>query len=165
MTVETFTETKTVIASSTTNIHPNIKSIYASFPAKVPLSGLDCFHYPSEVLIHWLFRSPPAATNAVIDKLKATLAEALEFYPLLTGTVCGHKSGDLYIAMDEQSRSGIPFIFEKRITPYDGDSDTMQPRKFTHLLGPGSITFIVKVVQVYNEKERLHVTASPFVYR
>lgn len=82
----------------------------------------------------------------MIDKLKASLAEALELYPTVAGLVTVDDKGDAYIATTDVP--GTPFLIEKRDTPFDGkDSEDLSPRT-EQILAPGSSSFAVKITEV-----------------
>ncbi|KAI9266786.1 transferase family-domain-containing protein [Phascolomyces articulosus] len=112
----------TIDTTITTDIiHPTKKHNVSLYPqSKIPLHGLDVFTLPVGFSIFWFFDSPvnPITHKDVIDKLKCSLAEALELYPPVTGTVHCNKDDDWYIALDEPNRPGTPFHFEIKNTPY-----------------------------------------------
>jgi hypothetical protein len=83
----------------------------------------------------------------VIDKLKSSLAEALELYPPVAGTVIAKENGEVYIAMDAENILGAPFLVDIKDTPYTGDREDLSPR-LDVLLPPLSSTLAVKVTQV-----------------
>ncbi|KAF9119895.1 hypothetical protein BGW39_011843, partial [Mortierella sp. 14UC] len=88
-------------------------------------------------------------TLKVIEKLKASLAEALELYPPMTGTLKISEDGkeEVYIALDEESVRGTPFLVEFRDVPYEkGEEEGLSPR--TEMLIPHSASILaVKVTQ------------------
>lgn len=123
-------------------------------PSKIDLHGLDGFGSPIQILNHRFYRIPPSSVCAVIAKLRLTLAEVLELYPPVTGKVVASEK-ELFIALDKQE--GIPFLVEKKDTPYAGDSEELSPRPGL-LLPPDSPILAVKVTVVSHKRAR----ASPF---
>lgn len=93
-------------------------------------------------------------TTNIIDKLKSSLAEALELYPPVTGIVRANEQGELYIDLDAKTSPGTPFLVEIRDTPYVGDNEDLSPRPL--MLPPLSSTLAVKITQVV-KTERLFV--------
>ncbi len=120
-------------------------------PSTIALHGMDLIGAPIDIHNHRFFHSPPShlisTTTDVIDKLKSSLAEALELYPPVAGTVRANEKGELYIDMDAENRLGTPFLVEMKDTPYAGDTEDLSPRLFM-LLPPSSSTLAVKVTQV-----------------
>ncbi|KAI9499139.1 transferase [Zychaea mexicana] len=133
--------------TTTTIIHASDKHNRQPLPSRIFLSGLDCYNFPSEICVQWLFHSAPESIQDAVFRLKSALSEALELYPPMTGTICKDANDDLYISLENRNRPGTPFIFEIKDTPYDNDASALQPRDFRVLLPVGSNTFIVKVVQ------------------
>jgi hypothetical protein len=120
-------------------------------PSTIALHGMDLIGAPMDIHNHRFFHRPPShlisTTTDVIDKLKSSLAEALELYPPVAGTVRANEKGELYIDMDAENRLGTPFLVEMKDTPYAGDTEDLSPRLFM-LLPPSSSTLAVKVTQV-----------------
>ncbi len=143
MATQTSTQTSKVVPTSKYNRPPP--------PSKIPLHGLDRLATSIHIRNHRFYhRSQSGETsNAtdVVEKLKTSLAEALELYPLVTGTVHDNDQGELYIAMDAANIQAIPFLFDAKDTPYVIDSEELSPRTET-LLAPGSPILAVKITQV-----------------
>ncbi|KAF8801288.1 hypothetical protein BYT27DRAFT_7198362 [Phlegmacium glaucopus] len=119
-------------------------------PSAIKLSALD-LSPPIHILNHRYYHlSNVASLNATADlvnKLKSSLAEALELYPPVAGTVRVQKNGELHIAMDAKSVMGTPFLVETKSVQYTGDTEEVSPRTVM-LLPPESSTLAVKVTQV-----------------
>ncbi|KIL66997.1 hypothetical protein M378DRAFT_159947 [Amanita muscaria Koide BX008] len=116
-------------------------------PPSIPLHGLDTMAPPIHILNHRFYHSPqPGVTPSIIDKLKSSLAEALELYAPISGTVRSDDNGDVYIATDTENIQGTPFLVEMRDVPFAGDTEDLSPRTVV-LLPPGSSTLAVKVTQ------------------
>ena len=124
MTIETYT------------IYPTTKYNRPPPPTTITLHGLDLLSAPIHILNHRFFRRPTDTITNVIDKLKSSLAEALELYPPVAG-----------IVRIDENISGTPFLVEIRDTPFVGDSEDLSPRTVV-LLPPLSSTLAVKVTQV-----------------
>jgi len=140
MTTQTSTQTCKVVPTSKYN--------RLSPPSKIPLHGLDLLATPIHIRNHRFYhRSQSGETSDVVEKLKASLAEALELYPPVTGTVHDNGQGELHIAMDAANIQAIPFLFDVKDTPYVEDTEGLSPRTET-LLAPGSPILAVKVTQV-----------------
>ena len=108
---------------------------------------------PIDIRNHRFYHRPQSHPNSttnfdVIDKLKSSLAEALELYPPVAGIVRANENGEIYIAMDAV---GTSFLVETKDTPYAGDTEDLSPR-LVPLLPPESSTLAVKVTQVHNTK-------------
>jgi hypothetical protein len=120
-------------------------------PSFVKLSALDLIGPPIHILNHRYYcPSKDASANATVDlinKLKSSLAEALELYPPVTGTVRAQENGEVHIAMDAKSVLATPFLVETTDAPYTGDTEEVSPRTVV-LLPPESSTLAVKVTQV-----------------
>ncbi|ESK97501.1 bahd family acyltransferase [Moniliophthora roreri MCA 2997] len=134
----------------TFTIHPTNKFNRPAPPSTVSLHGLDLISAPMPIRNHRIFPPLPAhlkdnATD-VIEKLKTSLAEALELYPPISGTVRANDAGDVYIAMDAENRQGTPFTFEEKDTPYAGDNEDLTPRDVM-ILSPLDSILAVKVTQ------------------
>ncbi|KAG0247112.1 hypothetical protein BG011_001998 [Mortierella polycephala] len=134
------------MAVETYTIYPTNKYNRAPPPSTVALHGLDVFNPPIQIHNHRFFHRPTSATSDVIDKLKSSLAEALELYPPVAGTVQTNEKGDVYIAMDAENILGTPFLVDMKDTPYAGDAEYLSPRTVM-LLPPSSSTLAVKVTQ------------------
>ncbi len=135
MTVETYT------------IYPTNKYNRPPPPSTIALHGLDLLNPPIHIRNHRFFHRPTSTTSDVIDKLKSSLAEALELYPPVAGTVQTNENGELCIAMDVKNILGTPFLVEIKDTPYVGDTEDLSARTVV-FLPPLSSTLAVKVIQV-----------------
>ena len=139
----TYVETYTVQPTANTYNRPPP-------PSAIALHGMDLLGAPLDIHNHRFFHRPPShlmsTIEGVIDRLKSSLAEALELYPPVAGTVRQNEKGELYIATGAEDRLGTPFLVEIRDTPYAGDSEELSPRNFM-LLPPSSSTLAVKVTQ------------------
>jgi hypothetical protein len=120
-------------------------------PPTIALHGMDLLGAPMDIHNHRFFHRPPShlisTTTDIIDKLKSSLAEALELYPPVAGTVRANENGELYIDMDAENRLGTPFLVDMKDTPYTGDTEDLSPR-LVMLLAPSSSTLAVKVTEV-----------------
>lgn len=120
-------------------------------PSTIALHGMDLIGAPMDIHNHRFYHRPPShlfsTTTDVIDKLKSSLAEALELYPPVAGTVKVNEEGEVYIATNAENRLGTPFLVEMKDTPYAGDNEDLSPRVVV-LLPPSSSTLAVKVTQV-----------------
>jgi hypothetical protein len=135
------------MAVETYTIYPTNKYNRPPPPSTIALHGLDLLSAPIQMINHLFFHRPASITFNVIDKLKSSLAEALELYPPVAGTVQGNETGDVYMAMDAENMLGTPFVVEMKDTPYAGDAEDLSPRTGI-LLPPSSSTLAVKVTQV-----------------
>jgi hypothetical protein len=120
-------------------------------PSTIVLDGMDLISSPMDIHNHRFYHRPPShlisTTTDAIDKLKSSLAEALELYPPVAGTVRANANGEVHIAMGVEYRLGTPFLVEMKGTPYIGDTEDLSPR-LDMLLPPSSSTLAVKVTQV-----------------
>ena len=139
----TYVETYTVQPTANTYNRPPP-------PSAIALHGMDLLGAPLDIHNHRFFHRPPShlmsTIEGVIDRLKSSLAEALELYPPVAGTVRQNEKGELYIATGAEDRLGTPFLVEIKDTPYAGDSEELSPRNFM-LLPPSASTLAVKVTQ------------------
>ncbi|CAF2238898.1 unnamed protein product [Rotaria magnacalcarata] len=119
-------------------------------PSTITLHGMDLIGSPMDIHNHRFFHRPPSelmgTTTDMIDKLKSSLAEALELYPPVAGTVRANENGERYIDMNTKNSLGTPFLVEMKDTPYTGDAEDLSPR-LVMLLPPTSSTLAVKVTQ------------------
>ncbi|CAF4198918.1 unnamed protein product [Adineta steineri] len=119
-------------------------------PSTIALHGMDLIGAPIDIHNHRFYHCPPShlisTTTDLINKLKSSLAEALELYPPVAGTLQTNEEGEIYIAMDAENRLGTPFLVDMKDTPYAGDTEDLSPRLFM-LLPPSSSTLAVKVTQ------------------
>lgn len=116
-------------------------------PTQIKLHGLDNLSVPIQIRINMFLPRTSRPFSEVIDKLKSSLAEALELYLPITGTMKSNEKAELYIAMDPESRLETPFMVEVKDIPYNGDTEDVSPRGF-NVLEPLSSIFAVKVTQV-----------------
>ena len=134
----------------TDTIRPTKKYNRPPPPSTIVLHGLDLFSSPMDMRIHRFYHRPQphliSTTTDIINKLKSSLAEALELYPPVAGTVRANEQGELYIAMDAESYLGTPFLVEMKEATYAGDTEDLSPRAV--MLPPLSSTLAVKVTQV-----------------
>jgi hypothetical protein len=135
----------------TYTIHPTNKYNRPPPPSTIALQGLDLISAPIQIRNHRFFHRPQSHTATdVINKLKSSLAEALELYPPVVGTVQVNEKGEHYIAMDAENSLGTPFLVEVKNTPFAGDTEDLSAR-LDMLLPPTSSTLAVKVTQVMLE--------------
>jgi hypothetical protein len=126
-------------------IKPTNKYNRPSSPPIVSLHSLDLISAPVHISNHRFFHSPEHLTQQeVVDRLKSSLAEALELYPPVAGTVRANEKGEAYIALDG---GGVPFQVEMRDSPFVCDADDLSPRPILLLPIPSS-ALSVKVTQV-----------------
>jgi hypothetical protein len=135
------------MAVETYTIYPTNKYNRPNPPSTIALHGLDLLSAPIQIQHHGFFHRPPSTTSDVIDNLKSSLAEALELYPPVTGTVQAHENGEVYIVMDAENILGTPFLVEMKDARYAGDTEDLSPRTDV-VLPPSSSIFAVKVTQV-----------------
>ncbi|CAF0728708.1 unnamed protein product [Adineta steineri] len=119
-------------------------------PSTIALHGMDLIGAPIDIHNHRFYHCPPcqmiSTITDLIDKLKSSLAEALELYPPVAGTLQTNEEGEIYIAMDAENKLGTPFLVDMKDTPYAGDNEDLSPRLFM-LLPPSSSILAVKVTQ------------------
>ncbi|KAF9083424.1 hypothetical protein BGX29_003151 [Mortierella sp. GBA35] len=131
----------------TCTILPTNKYNRPAPPAKVPLHGLDLLSPAIQIHNHRFYRPPSSVTvNDVIAQLKVSLAEALELYPPVAGTVLAGDDGEVYITLDADNMQGTPFMVDLKDTPYVADAEDLSPRT-EPVLAPNSSTLAVKVTQ------------------
>lgn len=129
-------------------IHPTNKYNRPAPPSTIPLHGFDLIGSPIQIRNHRFYHRPQSLTPTdVIDKLKSSLAEALELYPPAAGIVQTNEDGELHITLDAKNNLGTPFLVEMKNTPFAGDTEDLCPR-LEMLLPPSSSTLAVKVTQV-----------------
>ena len=146
--------TRILNSVETYTIYPTNKYNRPPPPSTIALHGLDLINPPVHIRNHLFFHRPQShlinTTTDLIDKSRSSLAEALELYPPVAGTVLANEKGELYIAMDAENILGTPFVVELKDTPYVGDTEDLSPRVIM-LLPPSSSVLAVKVTQVmYN---------------
>ncbi|KAI7817751.1 transferase [Gamsiella multidivaricata] len=134
------------MAVETYTILPTNKYNRPPPPSTIALHGLDLLNPPIQIHNHRFYHRPTNTTSDVIHKLKSSLAEALELYPPVAGTVQANEEGEPYIAMDAENILGTPFLVNMKDTPYAGDTEDLSPRTVM-LLPPSSSTLAVKVTQ------------------
>ena len=134
-------------------IHPTKKYNRPCPSSTIPLHGLDLLGAPMDIRNHRFYHR--CTTTDIIDKLKSSLAEALELYPPVTGIVRANEQGELYIDLDAKSSPGTPFLVEIKDTPYVGDTDDLSPRPL--MLPPLSSTLAVKITQVIKTQQLFFV--------
>ncbi|KAG0263585.1 hypothetical protein BGZ95_003770, partial [Linnemannia exigua] len=130
----------------TSTIYPTNKHNRPAPPTRVYLHGLDGLSPAIQIHNHRFFRRPSAPIVDVIDQLKSSLAEALELYPPVAGTVQFNDKGEIYIVMDKEGIVGTPFLVDLKETPYTQDSEDLSPRTDV-ILPPMASTLAVKVTQ------------------
>ncbi|KAI9289121.1 transferase [Umbelopsis sp. AD052] len=134
MTVQTYT------------IYPTKKHNRQPPPSSIVLHGLDLLSSPIQIQNHRFYYPASGAFSDIINNLKASLAEALELYPPVTGTVIDNEKGETCIAVDPEHILGTPFLVDTKDTPYTGDAEDLSPRTEV-LLAPLSSILAVKVTQ------------------
>ncbi|KAF7722036.1 hypothetical protein EC973_003758 [Apophysomyces ossiformis] len=134
------------MALKTYTIQPTNKYDRPPPPSRIRLHGLDLLNPPIQIHNHRFFRPMSSPISEVIDNLKSSLAEALELYPPVAGTVIAEGNGEVYIAMNTEHNVGTPFVVDMKDTPYAGDTEDLSPRT-DMLLPPSSSTLAVKVTQ------------------
>ncbi|KAG0049993.1 hypothetical protein BGZ83_005200 [Gryganskiella cystojenkinii] len=113
-------------------------------PTKIQLHGLDLLNPPIQIHNHRFFRRPSKEITAVVEKLKSSLAEALELYPPVAGTVQSTEQGKIFVATDKDAIVGTPFLVDLKDTPYENDSEDLSPRTEV-ILAPKTAILAVKV--------------------
>lgn len=131
----------------TSTIFPTTKHNRPAPPTKVHLHGLDRLSAPIQIHNHRFFHRPSASIADVVAQLMASLAEALELYPPVAGTVQFNDKGEIYILMDKEGVKGTPFLVDLKDTPFLKDSEDLSPRTET-VLPPMASTLAVKITQV-----------------
>ncbi|KAF9095186.1 hypothetical protein BGX27_001318 [Mortierella sp. AM989] len=134
------------MTAETYTIYPTNKYNRPPPPSTVALHGLDLLNPPIQIRNHRFFHPPTSTTSDVINKLKSSLAEALELYPPVAGILRANEKGEPCIAMDAENILGTPFLVEMKDTPYAGDTEDICARTDV-LLPPLSSILAVKVTQ------------------
>ena len=129
----------------TYTIYPTTKHNPSHTASTIALNGFDKLNGPLQIRNHRFYHAAPGAFSDVVDNLKSSLAEALELYPPVNGTVQVSKDGDPYIAVD--TKKGTPFTVDVRDTPYAGDTEDVSART-TPVLSSTESIFAVKVTKV-----------------
>ncbi|KAK4517676.1 uncharacterized protein ATC70_001017 [Mucor velutinosus] len=131
-------------------IYPSNKHNRPSPPSRVVLHGLDRIGSPIQIRNHRFFHAPKDASvitfDQLVDRLKDSLAEALELYPPVAGTIESDEKSDIYSLMGFEYNKGTPFLVEKKSTLYQGDTDDIGPRQEVILAETASV-LAVKVTQ------------------
>ncbi|KAI8059476.1 hypothetical protein BC940DRAFT_247633 [Gongronella butleri] len=125
---------------------PSNKHGRPAAPSEIKLHGFDVFSSCTQIRSHLTFMTP-ASPAECIDKLKRALAEALELYPPVNGTVITKDDGSKFIALDDNHLQATPLIVETRDGPYEGDSEDLSPRQGV-MVQPDSPIFAAKVTIV-----------------
>ena len=115
-------------------------------PTVILLHGLDMAP-PIHIEIRHFFHAPKDSSHHVVNKLKTSLAEALEIYFPVAGTVLVNEEAKRWIAADPANIEGTPFIVEIKDFPFEHETEELSPRDGI-FLPPGSATFAVKLSQV-----------------
>ena len=118
---------------------------------EIKLHGLDTLSGPYQIRVNMFMPRIRTPFAEVVEKLKSSLAEALELYSPLTGTIKVNEKGEIYIAMDPESIQETPFMVASVDSPYNGDTEDVSPRG-SGFLEPFSSLFAVKVTQVSGDK-------------
>jgi hypothetical protein len=131
----------------TYTIFPTNKYNRPAPPATITLHGLDLLSPPLQIRNHRFYRCPTSTFSEAVDELKSSLAEALELYLPVAGTVVVKENGEVYIATDAANILGTPFLVDVKDTPYTVDGVDLSPRSDI-MLPPLSSSLAVKVTQV-----------------
>ncbi|ORX78466.1 hypothetical protein K493DRAFT_362931 [Basidiobolus meristosporus CBS 931.73] len=128
----------------TCTIKPTSKYNRSPSASTITLHGLDLISAPVHISNHRFFHRPEHLKEQdVVDTLKSSLAEALELYPPVAGTVRANEKGELYVALDAE---GAAFQVDRRDSPFTGDAEDLSPRPVVFLPTPSS-ALAVKVTQ------------------
>ncbi|ORZ07774.1 hypothetical protein BCR41DRAFT_291437, partial [Lobosporangium transversale] len=131
----------------TYSIYPSDKYNRPPPPSTIVLHGLDLLNPPAIIQNHRFFPPSTASFSDVIEKLTSSLAEALELYPPVTGTVhTDEEKDEIYIALDSANIQGTPFLVETKDTPFAGDTNDIAPRN-DQILPPFASILAVKATQ------------------
>lgn len=130
----------------TRTIKPTNKHHFPSLPPSLSLHGIDLIAGPCHISNHRFFHNNNNNNDDIITTLTSSLAEALEYYPPVAGTVrMNEKEGKPYISLDGE---GALFIIEKRETKFEEDGDDVSPRPEAVLPFP-SKSLAVKLTLVF----------------
>ncbi|KAK9764645.1 hypothetical protein K7432_007687 [Basidiobolus ranarum] len=125
-------------------IKPTNKHNLSYTSPTVTLHGFDLMAAPVHISNHRFFHRPEHLTEQdVVDTLKSSLAEALELYPPVAGTIRANEKGEPYIALDGE---GAIFEVEMRDSPFTGDAEDLSPRPVLLLPTPSG-ALAVRVTQ------------------
>ncbi|ORZ07755.1 hypothetical protein BCR41DRAFT_326380, partial [Lobosporangium transversale] len=131
----------------TYTIYPSNKYNLPPPPSTIILNGFDLLQPPALIQNRRFFHPSTRPFSEVIERLTSSLAEALELYPPVTGTVRADEEKDeVYIALDPANIQGTPFLIETKDTPFAGDADDIAPRN-DQILPPLASILAVKVTQ------------------
>lgn len=150
MTLTSISPRPGIVSTQLFSIHPTQKFHRSprAPPSQIPLHTLD--HAPPlHMRNHMFFHRPQSETpEVVINKLKMSLAEALELFPPVAGVVQARED-ELCIIIDSCAEGcpGTPFLVEMRDAVFAGHMEELSPRP-EMVLPPGASTFAVKVTQV-----------------
>ncbi|KAF9549411.1 hypothetical protein EC957_003800 [Mortierella hygrophila] len=134
------------MALETSIIFPTNKHNRPTPPSKIHLHGLDGLSAAIQIHNHRFFRRPSVPLRDVVEQLKVSLAEALELYPPVAGTVLSNDKGEIFIATDKDGIVGTPFLVDLKDTPFVKDEENLSPRTDV-ILPPMASTLAVKVTQ------------------
>jgi hypothetical protein len=133
----------------TYTVYPTNKYNLPPPPLSIALHGLDTFVVaPIQIKNHRFYHDPSIPLSELVNKLKSSLAEALELYPPVAGMVHAAENGQVYLLMGPDDIKGTPFTVVRKDTPYNGDTEDLSVRSDV-ILPPLSSTFAVKLTQVY----------------
>ncbi|KAG0255403.1 hypothetical protein BGZ95_005766 [Linnemannia exigua] len=130
----------------TSTVYPTNKHNRPQPPTRLALHGFDRQVLPIQIHNNRFFRQPSIPFTDVVHQLKASLAEALELYPPVAGSVQYNERGEAYIALGKEGIVGTPFLVDLKDTAYTEDDKDLSPR-LDAILPPGSSTLAVKVTQ------------------
>jgi len=133
--------------SESTIVRPSTKHNLPKPPATILLHGLDRAPPIHIEIRHFYHISHESSINNVIENLKDSLAEALEFYLPVAGTVITDEDAENYILTDATNIQGALFIVEIKEEAFEKETEELSPRTGA-FLPPGSPTFAVKLTQV-----------------
>lgn len=140
--------TKNVYRGESTVVLPTAKHDRPKPPIVIPLHGFDTISVPIHTEIRHFFQAHKDSICDVITGLKASLAEALEIYFPVAGTVIVNEKAESLIATDPANIRGAPFIVEIKDFPFEKETEELSPRGGM-FLPPLSPTFAVKLSKVY----------------
>jgi hypothetical protein len=116
-------------------------------PLSIALNGFDTAYSAIQIKNHRFYHDPSIPLSELVNKLKSSLAEALELYPPVAGMVHADENGHVYLLMGPDDIKGTPFTVVRKDTPYNGDTEDLSVRSDI-ILPPLSSTFAVKLTQV-----------------
>ncbi|KAF4610494.1 hypothetical protein D9613_006576 [Agrocybe pediades] len=135
------------LLNETTIILPSSKHNLPKPPTVIPLHGLDLVP-PIHIEIRHFFRirGPASVFADTINNLKVALAEALEIYLPVAGTVLTQEDGQIYNSTDSTSIIGASFILDVKDESFVKETEELSPRSGA-FLPPGSPIFAAKITQ------------------